>query len=149
MSNYEDQLNIVHTAIVNHVAAQTGRFDPRLLDDRDIEQLGRVMLGDEPGDGIDFAAVADAAEELVKKKLTRSSPDLVDRQQSRPTPIDGTVLLYEVRPDEGLVYATLADQLDGPPLIVAFDRDDLAALDRARQEFQRATTEPLADADTF
>lgn len=56
---------------------------------------------------------------------------------NRIEPIDGSVYVYETCPDEGIVYVTIAGPDEDRPLIVMFDREDLAALNHARKALKR------------
>ncbi|TXI53389.1 MULTISPECIES: hypothetical protein [Mycolicibacter] len=56
--------------------------------------------------------------------------------------VDGTVLAYQASPHEGLVYVTVTGPDEDKPMILGFDHDDLAALNRARKELKRHRPEP-------
>ncbi len=60
-------------------------------------------------------------------------------------PVDGTVLAYQASPHEGLCYVTISGPDENKPMIVAFDREDLDALKRARKELRNGKTEPEPD----
>lgn len=56
-------------------------------------------------------------------------------------PVDGSVYAYQVSPTERLVYVTIKGPDEKKPMLVAFDADDLNALNRARKELT-ATIRP-------